>query len=290
MTVPDNAVHFVELMYRKDGSVSNGRDNVIVTLDYNSDYVGTTQYVKYYEWEYCPSTTEYDIKTGNYRWDVKTNQCYECGYKTYRWLDTGEDICCGVLENSDNTCTIYYKYNKEIYQVNEDGSTWKDVIPERYRYGSIVETNSPSCGYVPKLVQWKLVCPDITYETAVSGDTCTVCQNYLNAPTMYAIEKQQSSIDGGITWSDDYSNGKLIIRTEKILKWKAEKCGYTGDIFAWFVDKASRTCNGTNQVGTYYYKVSSDNGNTWVNVEGIEPEVRTIDKSNVDYDDTLNCS
>jgi hypothetical protein len=289
MQVSDTNEHFVELMYRKDGSNSYYRDNVIVTLGINGGYVDTTMYVK--ALEYVNKGDGVSALTGNQFYSAKTTNSYDCGYIKYDWNDTGEDICCGRLENSENNCTNYYKYNVEIYQYTEDGKTWKNVVPERYRYGSIVETNSEGCGYVPKLVQWKLVCPDITYETAVSGDSCTVCETYLNAPTMYAIEKQQSSTDGGITWTDDYdSNGILITRTEKILKWKADKCGYTGDTFAWFVDKESRTCDGTNQIGTYYYKVSSDGGNTWTNVEGVEPEVRIIDNTNNDYDNTLNCS
>ena len=287
MTVSDTNEHFISLMYRKDGSVNSGRDNVIVTLGVGG-YTNTSKYRKQIENKYCGGVNL--GTTGNYRWIEYEKNSYDCGYKQYRWYDTGEDVCCGVLENSENSCTNYYKYNVEVYQVTEDGTNWNNVVPERYRYGSIVETNSPDCGYIPKLVQWKLICPDITYETAVSGDSCTICQTYLNAPTMYAIEKQQSSTDGGITWSDDYSNGKLITRTEKILKWKADKCGYTGDTFAWFIDKESRTCNGTNQVGTYYFKVSSDGGNTWTNVEGVEPEVRIIDKTNDDYLSDLDCS
>lgn len=288
MTVSDTNEHFISLMYRKDGSVNSGRDNVIVTLGVGG-YIDTSNYRKQIENKYCGGVNK--GTTGNYKWIEYEKNSYGCGYKSYRWVDTEREICCGMLENSENNCTNYYKYRVQIYQVTEDGTNWNNVVPERYRYGSIVETNSPDCGYVPKLIQWKLVCPDITYETAVSGDSCTVCETYLNAPTMYAIEKQQSSTDGGITWTDDYdSNGKLITRTEKILKWKADKCGYTGDTFAWFVDKGSRTCNGTNQVGTYYYKVSSDGGNTWTNVEGVEPEVRIIDKTNDDYDITLNCS
>lgn len=288
MTISDTNEHFVELMYRKDGSQSSGRDNVIVTLGVGG-YIDTSYYIKQIENKYCDGSMT--GTTGNERWSEYEKNSYGCGYKSYRWYDTGEDICCGSLENSENSCTNYYKYNVEIYQVTEDGKTWKNVIPERYRYGSIVETKSPDCGFIPILTHWKLICPDITYETAVSGDSCTICGTYENAPTMFAIEKQQTSTDGGITYNDDYdSNGNLIIRTEKMLKWKAEKCGYTGDTFAWFIDRESITCDGTNQVGTYYFKVSSDGGNTWTNVEGIEPEVRIIDKTNDNYLSDLDCS
>lgn len=290
MTISDNSEHFIELMYRKDSSSSSGRDNVIVTIEGNFAYKNTTKYIKHYKWEYCPTDDTLDVRTDEIKWEVFENNSYDCGYKQYRWVDTGNEVCCGGIVDAENSCTEYYRYKEQIYQVTEDGTNWVNVTPERYRYGSIVETNSEQCGYIPKLVHWKLICPDITYETAVSGDSCTVCQSYLNAPTMYAIEKQQSSTDGGITWTDDYdSNGDLITRTEKILKWKAEKCGYTGDTFAWFVDKESITCDGTNQVGTYYFKVSSDSGVNWTNVEGVEPEVRTIEPTNDDYNIDLNC-
>ena len=287
MTIIDTNEHFIELMYKRDGSGESGRDDVIVTLGADVEYVDTTMYVKMLE--YVNKGDGVSALTGNQYYSAKTINCYDCGYKKYDWNDSGEDICCGMLENSENNCTNYYKYNVEIYQVTEDGKTWKNVVPERYRYGTPSETNSEECGYVPKLVQWKLICPDITYETAVSGDTCTICKTYMGALTMFAIEKQQSSTDGGITWTDDYdSNGLPITREEKILKWKADKCGYTGDTFAWFIDKESRTCDGTNQVATYYFKVSSDNGVTWTNVEGVEPEVRIIDKNNEEIHNLCN--
>ena len=80
---------------------------------------------------------------------------------------------------------------------------------------------------------------------------------------MFAIEKKQYSIDGGKTWTDVTP---LETRTERILKWKADKCGYTGDTFEY--RWTDTYCNGTNLMGTRTTFVSSDNGKTWSEVEG----------------------
>ena len=176
----------------------------------------------------------------------------------------GRDNVIVILGLADNQCTEYGKYNLEVYRYSTDsGNTWVTKVPEEYRYGSMIESNSEECGYVPRLEHWVLVCPDITYDTAQNGDECTICASYNGAPTMFAIEKKQYSIDGGKTWTDVTP---LETRTERILKWKADKCGYTGDTFEY--RWTDTYCNGTNLIGTRTTFVSSDNGKTWSEVEG----------------------
>ena len=176
----------------------------------------------------------------------------------------GRDNVIVTIGVSDKQCTEYGKYNLEVYRYSTDsGQTWVTKLPEEYRYGSMIESNSEECGYIPRLEHWVLVCPDITYDTAQNGDECTICSTYNGAPTMFAIEKKQYSIDGGKTWTDVTP---LETRTERILKWKADKCGYTGDTFEY--RWTDTYCNGTNLMGTRTTFVSSDNGKTWSEVEG----------------------
>lgn len=179
---------------------------------------------------------------------------------------SGRDNVIVTLSIDDEVCTRYAKYNAEYYEYSVDnGESW--IIPEpiAYRYGSLIEYNSEECGYVPTLEQWVLICPDITYETAVSGDSCTICETYNNAPTMFAIEKKQISYDGGKTWEDV---SPMVTRTERVLKWKADKCGYTGDTFEYRI--TDEYCEGGHKYGTQTTWVSSDGGKSWTKVEGSE--------------------
>lgn len=176
----------------------------------------------------------------------------------------GRDNVIVTIGVSALQCTEYGKYNLEVYRYSTDsGQTWVTNVPEEYRYGAMIETNSEECGYIPRLEHWALVCPDITYDTAQEDDECTICASYNGAPTMFAIEKKQYSIDGGKTWVDVTP---LETRTERILKWKADKCGYTGDTFEY--RWTDTYCNGTNLLGIRTTFVSSDNGKTWSEVEG----------------------
>lgn len=175
-----------------------------------------------------------------------------------------DNVIVTLSVGESESCASNAKYNIEYFRYTVDGgNTWIEDNPRKYRYGNIVEYNSEECGYIPRLEQWVLVCPDITYEEAYDGDECTICATYNNAPTMFAIEKKQYSIDKGATWID---SSPLETRTERILKWKADKCGYTGDIFEfrW----TDTYCDGTNLYGTRTTYVSSDNGETWTMIEG----------------------
>lgn len=182
--------------------------------------------------------------------------------------DVGRDNVIVTLSVEDSGgCTKFARYNKQYFRYSVDnGETWIVPEPKEYRYGSLVETNSEECGYVPTLEHWVLICPDITYETAEADDGCVECQQYNNAPTMFAIEKKQRSYDRGVTWEDIYENGSLVTRTQQLLKWKADKCGYTGDTFE---DRWTDTyCEDGHLYGTKTTYVSSDGGKSWVEVEG----------------------
>jgi len=71
----------------------------------------------------------------------------DCGYvpptpePQYRWYQASA---------SDYVCSGTSKYYKEYYQVSNDGGqTWTNVTPEQTRQGSLIETQSTDCGYVP---------------------------------------------------------------------------------------------------------------------------------------------
>lgn len=100
MTVPNEEEYFIELMYRKDGSISNGRDNVIVTLemgDYISPYDLQSEYEVWREYEKCTS-----VPTGNIEYR-NPKKSYKCGWVTYQWRE--EEITCGG-ELPENTTEV----------------------------------------------------------------------------------------------------------------------------------------------------------------------------------------
>lgn len=205
------------------------------------------------------------VKTGTVTFDTTAGEhSIILKYSKDGSNSSGRDNVIVTLGIADKQCNEYGKYNLEVYRYSTDsGNTWVTKVPEEYRYGSIIESKSEECGYIPRLEHWVLVCPDITYDTAQNGDECTICSTYNGAPTMFAIEKKQYSIDGGKTWTDVTP---LQTRTERILKWKADKCGYTGDTFEY--RWTDTYCNGKNLMGTRTTFVSSDNGKTWSEVEG----------------------
>lgn len=106
MTINDTNEHFIELMYRKDGSVSEGRDNVIVTLGVETlSLQPYSKYDKYYLWEYC--TDEYDTinrKTEQYIYYVNEINSCDCEWTGTTWQWDGEETICGSnIEGLDST-------------------------------------------------------------------------------------------------------------------------------------------------------------------------------------------
>lgn len=195
----------------------------------------------------------------------------DCGYYV-RWREEGE-TCCGSLEGAINEPTYScetYPYSLYAIEIEEVTYNYNDENPTyeptgRVRYGNMIQLESESCGYVPTLTQWKLLCPDVTadnYQTPEDLDECVECHNQQNAPSLFAIEYEQESTDGGVTWKD---TGKT--RTEKLLKWKSKACGYNKDEFQTRVIEGTTYCDGTTLKGSTEIWVSSDNGNTWTLVQ-----------------------
>jgi hypothetical protein len=118
MTVSDNDVHFVELMYKKDHSDTSGRDNVIVTLEMG-DYAFDNDaiYEAHQKYAYCPTDATIKEYLDEWKYENPVKDC-SCGYREYEWRDTDEVICGGVIEKNPtlykvegtlNTLASYYK-------------------------------------------------------------------------------------------------------------------------------------------------------------------------------------
>lgn len=78
-----------------------------------------------------------------------------------------------------------------------------------------------------------------------------------NSKCVYYKEKEQKSIDGGITWVDtgNFRKGGLI-------STQASQCGSFVTEYRW--TKADYVCDNANKYKGYKQQVSHDNGGTWV--------------------------
>lgn len=209
------------------------------------------------------------VKTGTISFQVSQGEHYIIlRYQKDSSYSAGRDNAIVELSIDTSLCNRFARYYAEYYQYSVDGGeTWRTPEPIEYRYGNLIEYSSEKCGYVPELEHWVLICEDVTYENANVEDGCVECQIYQNAPTMFAIEKKQISYDNGVTWEDAYNeDGSLVTRTQQLLKWKAEKCGYSGATYEYrWTDEY---CDGGHKYGTKTMWESNDGGKTWAMIEG----------------------
>ena len=120
----------------------------------------------------------------------------------YRWVNmdiTTDWICYGT--------TKYYKQKKQVSY--DEGQTWEDVIPYEYQSGSIYETESTDCGYVPIIYRW--VNMDISTDYICDGTT------------KYYKQKKQISFDGGQTWADVTP---AVYQRGDVYETESTDCGY----------------------------------------------------------------
>ena len=166
----------------------------------------------------------------------------QTGETLYRWITlTGDD---------DYICSGTTKYAKEQKQQSTDnGATWTNVSPAEYRTGTLIETNSPDCGYEP-VIEYRWV--------TVQGDY--VC----SGTTKYNKEKQQYRVDGG-AWID--TDPLQTRRGSTVIEYNSQDCGYIPPQYRWYQAPASDyICSGTSKYYKEYYQVSNDGGVTWTNV------------------------
>ena len=94
--------------------------------DPDCGYTGDTQPI--YRWYPLPITTDYI--------------CDECPAVQYRWEN--------ISITEDYVCVGTDKYYKQKRQYSYDsGTTWYDVTPPETQTGSLYQTGSTDCGYVP---------------------------------------------------------------------------------------------------------------------------------------------
>ena len=98
MTINDTEEHFIELMYRKNRTITSGRDNVIVTLGVLDTCV--YDYISEYEvWR----ETDCDGFTGNVEYR-NPQKSYKCGYVKYQWREDENNVCGNALP--ENTTEV----------------------------------------------------------------------------------------------------------------------------------------------------------------------------------------
>lgn len=169
--------------------------------------------------------------------------CAETGETQYRWIT--------MTGANDYICSGTTKYNKEKKQQSTDGINWTDVSPLETRRGStVLEVNSPDCGYVPE--------PQYRWKAApVSDYMCIGTDKYYKV--YYEV-----SYDNGVTWQhvvpEQTKRGNLI-------ESASTDCGYIEYQYRWYQAPASDyMCSGTSKYYKEYYQVSTDGGQTWTNV------------------------
>ena len=104
-------------------------------------------------------------------------------------------------------CTPFTSYVKLKHQYTEDGTNYKDYEPKEYKYGNIIMSNDPDCGYMPLIDQWVEICKDCTYEDVVTNGVinsdCARCYSFEGSVSgLYSLQKRQISKDLGVTWED----------------------------------------------------------------------------------------
>lgn len=168
--------------------------------------------------------------------------CSQTGETIYRWITLTGD--------NDYICDGTTKYSKQQKQQSTDnGMTWTNVSPAEYQRGTLLETDSPDCGYQP-IIEYRWV--------TVSG--AYVC----SGTTKYNQEKKQYRVDGG-SWTD--VTPITTRRGSTVLETNSPDCGYVAPIYRWYQASASDyICSGTSKYYKEYYQVSTDGGTTWTNV------------------------
>lgn len=177
-----------------------------------------------------------------------------------RWVTvSGEYICDG-----------YSKYAKEKKQESYDGGvTWSDVSPLVTRSGALIEANSRDCGGSGT----------VTTRWVETTDT------YCSGTTLYIIEKEQESLDGGVTWTDTGntrlgSSSGTCGETQYEYRWvitSDKACGSGYEQQTRWVQSAT-TCVGTDKYAVEVLQVSS-NGTTWNNATPYSSRTTTLIES-----------
>ena len=116
----------------------------------------------------CESLNTYKSASGwrKYSGRIQANpSCIQ-----YRWTPTG------------TTCIGYDKYQNNIKEQSIDGGiTWTEAIPYEYSASTLIESNSPDCGYVPSRdPKYILSIFDSITVTGFCNDSSTIVYNEIH--------------------------------------------------------------------------------------------------------------
>ena len=187
------------------------------------------------------------VETNTYkRGDLIEDKSFDCGYIPtevyYEWRAV------------DTMCDGFNKYNRERKYISDNGNRWYET--NIYRQGSLIESNSADCGYVPR----------IEYEYQWVITTTTTCVGYNK---YYLYKKQRRVKNSGAAWEDvvptetSYNgNGTM---TPQLIEANSPDCGYTPPVepqYDWRVVQGHicASCDGTEENALVYtYFVSDPN-------------------------------
>ena len=187
------------------------------------------------------------VKTNTYkRGDLIEDKSFDCGYIPtevyYEWRVEG------------TMCDGFNKYNRERKYISDNGNRW--YATNIYRQGSLIESNSTDCGYVPR----------IEYEYQWVITTTTTCVGYNK---YYLYKKQRRVKNSGASWEDvvptetSYNgNGTM---SPQLIEENSPDCGYTPPVepqYDWRVVQGHicASCDGTEENALVYtYFVNDPN-------------------------------
>lgn len=187
------------------------------------------------------------VETNTYkRGDLIEDKSFDCGYIPtevyYEWRIEG------------TMCDGFNKYNKDRKYISNDGNRW--YTTNIYRQGSLIESNSTDCGYVPR----------IEYEYQWVITTQTICVGYNK---YYLYKKQRRVKNSGAAWEDvvptetSYNgNGTM---SPQLIESNSPDCGYTPPVepqYDWRVVQGyiCASCDGTEENALVYtYFVNDPN-------------------------------
>lgn len=161
------------------------------------------------------------------------NECMNSPLTVTRWSIFNSTICDGT--------TLYYMEKEQVSY--DDGETWTDTGNTR-KSSSVAQYNSSTCGYKN---QW----------VVVYDDTQFMCDEATK--NKYRIEKEQTSTDGGQTWTDT-GNTRM---SSSLIEAKSVDCGA---LYDWETGTSLNDyyCGDNYTKYTKEYEiVSIDDGATW---------------------------
>lgn len=176
-----------------------------INMDISTDWIcdGTDKYYKQKKQvSYDSGTTWQDVVPAEYqKGSLYELDSLDCGsIEIERWVNSGT-TCSGT--------SGYDKYNLQIKQISYDGgSTW--TTTSDYQLGTLIQRNSPDCGYVPPTIDGKFYAEYLNSTTySAECDSSSVLTSGETRPSGYESTAMTFAIIGScVTIIDDYAFGE----------------------------------------------------------------------------------